>query len=338
MKNKERKGNMNKIVEILFGSRLYGTDTLDSDTDYKGIYLPTAHEIVLGRYKKTISTTRPKQPFERNTKDDVDLEYFSLDQYLNLLAQGQTLALDMLFSVQCPEMITRFGLQSEIFNNIFENRFELLNRKVNSFVGYAKMQAQKYGQKGFRIHAYRATLDWLKSFPNEQERIEDVGLEGVQMWIASIGNENIKIINKDTPEGNVIPHIDVCGKLIPFTTTFKHTKSWLQKYFDAYGKRALLAEQNLGCDYKALSHSVRVNSEAYELLTTGFITFPRPDRELLLKIKTGQMHYKDISLLIEEGLAKLFETEKISSLRAEPNKEWADQFILEVYTDIVKRG
>ena len=72
-----------------FGSHLYGTNTPDSDTDYKGIYLPTAKEIVLGTYKKTISISRNKADKERNTKDDVDNEFFSLDRYLRT-SNGRT--------------------------------------------------------------------------------------------------------------------------------------------------------------------------------------------------------------------------------------------------------
>lgn len=98
---------MNKIIEIKFGSHLYGTNTENSDTDYKGIYLPTAKEICLNSYKKTICTIRPKQVGERNTKDDTDVEFFSLDQFMKLLCEGQTIALDMLFS---PEFCKGFDI------------------------------------------------------------------------------------------------------------------------------------------------------------------------------------------------------------------------------------
>jgi predicted nucleotidyltransferase len=46
---------MNKILEIKFGSALYGTSTPNSDLDLKGIYLPTAKEICLNSYKRTTS-------------------------------------------------------------------------------------------------------------------------------------------------------------------------------------------------------------------------------------------------------------------------------------------
>jgi len=36
------------VVELLFGSHLYGLNTPESDKDYKGIVLPTAEDILLG--------------------------------------------------------------------------------------------------------------------------------------------------------------------------------------------------------------------------------------------------------------------------------------------------
>lgn len=51
---------MNKLFEMKFGSHLYGTSTPASDVDYKSIYLPTAREIVLGDYHKTINMSRKK--------------------------------------------------------------------------------------------------------------------------------------------------------------------------------------------------------------------------------------------------------------------------------------
>jgi hypothetical protein len=93
-----------------------------------------------------------------------------------------------------------------------------------------------------------------------------------------------------------------------------------------------------GKDFKALSHSVRVNSEALQLLTTGHITFPRPDRELLLQIKLGQLPYEQIAELIEQGLADVCEVHKKSTLRDKPDKEWADNFVYDVYSKIVRNA
>lgn len=327
---------MNKIIEIKFGSHLYGCNTPESDTDFKCVYLPEARDIVLGTVKKTISISRPKQPFEKNVKDDIDIETFSLDQYMKLLLQGQTMALDMLFALQRPEMITKFE-GSFWFEQIYENRYLLLNKQVNAFLGYARQQASKYGVKGFRVHALRETLEFFKTFEHEMDRVDDHA-EEVYKFVANLNNEHVSIVELEAPDHKPIPHIQVCQKYIPFTGTVKHAKTGLQKRFDAYGQRALMAERNEGCDWKALSHAVRVNSQAKELLQTGFITFPRPDRELLLQIKTGQLQYKDVAVIIEKGLAELEDIRLKSPLRDTPDYGWAEDFIYNIYSKIVKEG
>jgi predicted nucleotidyltransferase len=39
---------MRIIVKMKFGAHLYGTATSDSDLDYKGIFLPTKEQLLLG--------------------------------------------------------------------------------------------------------------------------------------------------------------------------------------------------------------------------------------------------------------------------------------------------
>src|ERR1700722_12706023 len=97
---------MDLIVEMRFGSHLYGTATPQSDLDLKGVYLPEARDILLQRVRGTVDLSREKEPGEKNAPGDVDREIHSLQRYLELLAEGQTIALDMLFppawAVVCP--------------------------------------------------------------------------------------------------------------------------------------------------------------------------------------------------------------------------------------------
>lgn len=322
---------MNKLFELKFGSHLYGTDTPSSDLDIKSIYIPNAHEIVLGKYKKTITTTRPKQMFERNTKDDVDIEIFSLDRYMELLCQGQTVALDILFAPR-NMLVSEFDHGFQFVEYIQANRHEVLNKNINAFVGYAKQQAAKYGQKGFRIHGIRSTLEWLKT-KNYNNTLDTLDVAG---FVKSVENEHVLVVELRAPNNKIEPHLEVCDRKYPFHARIGYIVSQLQRRFDEYGRRALMAEKNEGIDWKALSHAVRVNSQAKELLETSFVTFPRPDRQLLLDIKTGQMEYKDVADIIEDGLKQIEVSAEKSTLRAEPNYEWVDTFIYDIYSEVVK--
>lgn len=334
---------MNKIIEIKFGSHLYGTSTPESDLDFKGIYLPTAKEIILGTYKKTIAITRPKRTNERNTKDDIDIDIYSLDRFLELLTEGQTVALDMLFCNPSDiSDITNEGLL--VMQQIYDNREKLLTRNVNSFVGYAKQQAAKYGIKGSRLDALKRIMALLDTLPlhdkleKHADKLEALVTECKEV-VSLEKTPLVEIVQIAVSNGTVlIPHIHVNGRKCSYTATVKYAKGIYGRILDEYGHRAHKAHLSGGKDWKALSHAVRVNSEAMELLLTGKITFPRPERELLLKIKKETMPYDEVAEIIEKGLVDLHEAYEKSTLRDKPDQEWVDSFVYEIYSKIIKQS
>lgn len=142
---------MDLIVEMRFGSHLYGTATEQSDLDYKAVYLPDARAILLQRVPGTIAEIREKPAGEKNAPGDVDREAYGLQRYLELLAEGQTLALDMLFA---PDL----AMQREpapLWREIQTNADRLVTRRASAFVRYCRQQANKYGIKGSRIATAR---------------------------------------------------------------------------------------------------------------------------------------------------------------------------------------
>jgi hypothetical protein len=332
---------MNKLLEIRFGSHLYGCATENSDLDLKAIYIPTGREIVLNSYKKTISTTRPKQIGERNTKDDVDIEVFSLDRYLELLAQGQTCALDMLFANESD--FTFHQRFDQIWPHIKKNKDKLLSKDVTAFFGYAKVQAQKYGLKGFRVAAFKDALDFVKQYDDNYNNCLDDFLSELQKFVykrpcsnPEPKNEYITIVKKSNPAGVEETFLEVCGKFYSTKARIKYVSVQLQKKYNEYGERARKAEKNEGIDFKACSHAVRVNYEGVELLKTGNITFPRPDRELLLSIKKGELPYKEIEEIILQGFEDLKLAQVNSTLRDKPDREWINDFVYDIYSAEVK--
>ena len=88
---------MEPVVEMVFGSKVYGTSTPESDTDYKGVAIPSGKYIILQQVFSSINTSTGNDS-SKNTKDDVDREIYSLHYYLKLLAEGQTGAIDMSFT------------------------------------------------------------------------------------------------------------------------------------------------------------------------------------------------------------------------------------------------
>lgn len=320
---------MNLIFHCEFGSVVYGTSVPTSDKDYKGIYLPEPNELILQRVKPVIVQNTKSDERAKNTKDDIDSEAFSYQQFLRLLTEGQTPILDMLFVPEKHILKT-----SHFFEVIKENRHKLINRRVASFVGYCQTQAAKYGIKGSRIAAVRKSLELISIFP-ETHRLLTHKYVLDELVNANSNDKLIQYVQCKAPNGLTETHLEVCNRKFPLHATVKYVKQILTKIFDEYGHRAKLAETNDGVDWKALYHAVRVAGEAKELLLTGEILFPRYNADLLLKIRKGELPYKEVAELIEQGLDEIKEIEPKSILPLESDKELADRLVLEAYRSIL---
>lgn len=326
---------MKVIVEIRFGSHLYGTSTPASDVDYKAVFVPDADAILLQRIKATITNHRPKQPFEKNVAGEIDQESYALHRYLQLLAEGQTVALDMLFAPR----LAMSAHPGPIWHEIWNNRHCLLSRRAASFIGYCRTQANKYGIKGSRVHAVRSIVEWFDQAVAIHGHLAKLELaaDDLSAFIAERKLEHTAVIPIEHPSrpGHPIMHLECCARKAPFTVSLKDTRAIFARLLDEYGARALMAERSEGVDWKALSHAVRVGHEALELLTTGHITFPLPNAAHVLTIKKGELRYQAVAEEIEDLLERVEAAEKASALPEAPDQGVIDSIVRRAYRDAV---
>lgn len=318
---------MNHILLTEFGSIVYGTNLPTSDTDYKSIFIPEPRDILLQRAPRTINQTTKLDKNSRNTSDDVDTEHFSAHEYLKLLCEGQSVALDMLYTPK-----EWYKKSNYIWEAIVADKEKFLSRDTIKYISYARHQAAKYGIKGTRVAAMRTMLDMLNACPVHHVKLSDLIFIQQRELPPS---EHISIVEINGPKGLPEPHLQVCGRKIPFHARVDYAIKCFQKIFDEYGARALLAEKNEGIDWKATMHAVRVCHQGKELLTTGHITFPRPEAPLLLQIRKGELPYAQVAELIENGLEELEKIKLTSTLPDKPDYEYANDFIEEIYRDAV---
>lgn len=321
------------ILRIAFGAHLYGTETPTSDLDYKSVYVPNARDILLGRVKGAISAKRPKAEGEKNYAGEIDEEAYSLQRYLGLIAEGQTVALDVLFAP--PQSFV--DVPEPEWQEIVANRHRLVSRKSAAFVGYVRQQAQKYGIKGSRVAAARAALNLLDAGYEEHGSLAKLSILAPIIEPFAGLTDHVVISDQTLPSGTEIRHLDVCGRKLPYTSSIKNGREILQKLVDEYGRRALQAESQQGVDWKALSHAVRVATQALELFGTGRVTFPLPNREHVMAIKQGRLRYQDVAAEIEDLLVVVEEAAARSSLPDHPDRQWIDDFVAHVYKDAVTR-
>src|ERR1700722_3040524 len=195
---------MNKLIfKCKFGSHMYGTNTENSDSDFKGIFIPDGKDLILQKATKTINETTKKNNDQKNKANDIDTELFSIQQYLKLLCEGQTLALDMLFCQD--EMVLE---ETYEWKWIKEHKDYFIHKGTSAFVGYTRAQAAKYGVKGFRVAALREILVWLDTHgtANWQKLYEILQDDEIPLP----KNENIKLIDITDNKGRIETYLNVC--------------------------------------------------------------------------------------------------------------------------------
>ena len=326
-------GTTRPILTIKFGSHLYGTDTPQSDLDFKSVHIPNPRDILLGRARGAITNKRPKAEGEKNVAGDIDAESYSLLRFLELASEGQTVAMDVLFAPAWAEIEPCAPEWAELR----ANRHRLLTRRPAAFVGYCRQQANKYGIKGSRVAASRQALALLSGAVEKYGATSKLIAAAEEIFRLTDGAEHMGLVEIEQANGNKVNHWEVCNRKMPFNSSIKSARDIVQRLVDEYGARALAAERHEGIDWKALSHAVRVGREALELLTTGNITFPLPYREHVLKIKKAELPYKAVAEEIEMLLTDVEQASAASSLPDAPDTGWIEDFVCSVYAREIGR-
>ncbi len=319
------------IIEIKYGSHLYGTATEKSDLDIKGIFIPEARDILLQQIPPVISLSRTKLHGENNTANDVDYELYSPEKYLFLLAKGQSIALEMLFAPDSAIL----NQPHPAWNAIKALASQILTKQAVSFVHYCKQQANKYCIKGARIASARSALEILMQKEAQLGPAAKLSMIEIELRRLADNNEFISIQETFLANGNKEKCFEICGKKAIFNATIKSARLIAQNVIDEYGQRARESERNDGVDWKALMHAVRVGHQAIEFLNHHHIAFPRPEAAHLLEIRRGEITYKQVIEEIEELLNDVETAAQNSTLPEIYDQQIIDDFIEQLYREQV---
>ena len=323
---------MKTIVRMTFGSHLYGTATPQSDFDIKAIHRPEARDILLQRVRPAVTGHRDKAKGEKNTADDVDFEAYSPAKFLDLLAEGQTMALDMLFAP--TDMILE--PPHPVWAEIKALAPRLFSRKTTAFVGYCRQQARKYGVKGDRLAAVRLALDALLAI--EAQYGANAKLEVAANEVRALVSQHplLGIVQLPDASDYLATYFDIAGKKAIFSASIKAARAIAENLYNEFGERTRAAEANAGVDWKAMSHAVRIARQAVEFLQTRQVTFPRPEALHLLAIKRGELPYQAVGEEIETLLDAVEAAALTCDLSETPEVGLAEDFIADLHGRIVR--
>jgi len=333
------------LSAFVTGSHLYGTNTPDSDVDTRGVFL-LPKEYMFGFLRNCFKV-----------EDKIsDTMYHEMKAFFQFALKCNPNIIEYLF-IPSKRMIK----SSPEWEMIVRNRDLFLSNKAkDTFSGYAFAQMK-------RIKHHRA---WLLHPPKKKPVREDFGMpsndksylsksqigafnEIIAAYLQQIGRyhilkdelfelnktHNYKAIIKSTTNLN----FDAVKEIVPFNDNimlalekekaygsalvqWQHYQNWL-KNRNPY--RAKL-EAKFGYDTKHGLHLYRLVSECQELMTTGKITFPRPDAEHLLAIKNGIYTFEQLMEKFEKVNDELEEILKDSILPDNPEAVKIDEMCIKI--------
>ena len=302
------------LVEMKFGSHLYGLATENSDTDYKAIYLPSVEDLVFGAKESIVESTGGEG---RNSKEDVDTEVVSIQKFIKDALSGQTYTIDMM---HCGKPLTT----SREWEFIVENRKMFYTKNMKAYMGYVKQQAAKYGIKGSRLSDIKNAINSLNT------NVANHTLEAVSESLYTGEYVTFETI-KNTKTGVEETYYVVNNKKYQLTNTVEYTVERLQKMYDSYGERAKMAEKNEGVDWKAVSHALRAGYQMKAIYEHGDFEYLLAESGYILAVKRGEIPFSMVSVVLEALVEDINELCKNTKLPDEPDREFWKNWVVGLY-------
>jgi hypothetical protein len=294
-----------RIFETISGSQMYGTNTPESDIDYRGVCIPPIGVLL-----------DPIHGFEQKDSgfEEEDRTIYALAQFFKLCAAGNPNIIELLFS---PEKCCVFS--SDEWIKILEHRDLFVSKKVKfTFSGYAFSQ----------LKAIQQHRKWFIDPPKEKPTRNMFNLtdsprisgEGLQ----AVSNIAFDLLKDEFQE-------EIRNEL--FYRKAKEQWDNYQSWAHNRNPKRMELENKFGYDTKHASHLIRLMYEGIEILNSGSITFPLIQKDEIIAVRNGKYSYDQI-IAIAESFDGMFDMiYDISSLPHSP--DW--DRIKKLYFELIKQ-
>jgi len=335
------------VFLTLHGSRAYGTNIEGSDFDYKGICISPK------KYHYGF------EKFEQAELKEPDTVIYEMKKFFNLAAAANPSILEVLFTDEKDHIHL-----DDIGREILDHRDEFLSTKVRfSFGGYAFAQLARI--KSHRKYA----LNPIEKKPNRKDfgLPEQTLIPQDQLLAANAEIEKeLNKFNFDFVDGlDDAQKIEIKSIMVKMMSELKLTAEdqWMsaartiglsdnfieisrkerqyngaKKEFDQFqhwkktrNKERYAMEEKFGFDGKHGLHLYRLLKMSHEILKTGKVIVKRPDYEILLRIRNGEVPYDELIEFadnMEKELDVLYKNCKI--LPKSPNMKKLDDLCIKL--------
>lgn len=340
------------LLDAVSGSHAYGTQTLNSDMDRRGIFIaPDSFHAGMDAVEQVAD--------EKN--DEV---YYELTRFFQLLERNNPGALEILHS---PADCVRY--KHPAFDLIDPGVF-LSKLCEKSFSGYAEMQIRK--ARGLNKKMVNPQPEQRKHLREFCHVLEAQGSVPLGEWLARMGMEEkhcgLVAVNHapstyalfhdagQNYRGIFSPKDDaavVCSS-VPIEA---RPVAWLNCNIDAFKAHCRAhreywqwveerneeryrtnKEHGLEYDTKNIMHTFRLLDMALEIAVEGVVRVRRPNAAWLLEVRDGKFSYDEILAITEERLIAIREAFEKSALPEEPDREKISDLLREVQVGFAASG
>lgn len=316
--------------ELLFlckaGSHFFNLASPNSDTDYKGIYMPSLEEFYRGESRRRFferKTLEGNKTGVKNTKDDTDLYMFSYTFFLDLLKRGDFNCMELLHA---PEDVIL--VDSPIMQSLRGLRKNLLVNDISAFLGFIKKEYRRYG---VNINHYKVQEDFanfLDKYP-PHTKLKDIWSD-----IKEYGKDDKQIIftTSLTGKSTNVPTLKIAQRFYQSTVKTGYIVKGIRERLKKYGHRQKNMAKS-GVEFKGLYHALRLIYEANDLYDYGELKLPfdKNRHKLLHDIKNSNIDQDIIFETIDRHLDALYTREKDTIYNKKQVSDFIDRykFILE---------
>jgi uncharacterized protein len=303
------------ILLVRHGSHAYGTNTPESDEDFKGVAVPPKPYFLgtMHRFEQAVLQA-----------PDPDVVIYDIRKFINLAADCNPSIIEVLWTYESDHIV-----KTPLGQLLVNSRHNFLSKRIKfTFMGYAVAQLK-------RIKSHR---NWLLNPPKAKPTRAEFGLSEMSRMtkteFGAAGTFESPVAMKEAgiPDSIVEAYIK------------ERDYNAAKRYYDQYmnwkatrnPKRAAIEEQ-FGYDCKHAGHLVRLILMAGEAMSTGQVIVKRPDRDELLAIRNGAWSYDRVIEFAEKSEADLDKSyAECNVLPREPDREFLDRLCVQIVEQVIR--
>lgn len=334
------------LLDVIAGSRAYGTHHAASDEDRRGVFVGPNH-VMLGY-----------QPPTQVSDEKGDEVYYELRRFGELLLKNNPNALELLampedclvfqdpaFSLLSPELFLSKlcgqtyanyamgqirkarGLNKKIVNPQPEKRKSLIDfcfvlRGQGSVPLSGWLAEQKLNEKDCALVAVEHAPDIFALFHGERGELGYRGIlskkDDSALWCSSVPKQAKPIAWLSCNRNAFKAHCK------------SHREYWEWAELRNEERYLTNTEHGRGYDSKNLMHTLRLLDMAEEIATEGLLRVRRPNRDWLMQVRAGEFTYEELVVRAEEQVLRVEAAFECSCLPERPDADKVSAVLAEI--------